>query len=106
LPRFRQRSRTQAEEQFTEFRKAVQSAGYVGRILLELTITETGVAQNPKITTPARLNSDRARIDQVRSWRFCPAVIFNRYKAGKAHSISRLPPKSDGLKDFHGRPYA
>ena len=67
------------------FRKAVKVSGYTGRVLLDLTITETGEARNPKIMSPARLDSEKAVTEQIHAWRFCPAVIFSRYKAVKAH---------------------
>ena len=61
------------------FRKSVKTSGCAGRVVIDLTVTETGEVQNPKIASPTRLESRTDITDQIHDWRFCPAVRFNRY---------------------------
>jgi len=61
------------------FRKSVKSSGYAGRVVIDLTVTEAGEVQDSKIASPTRLNFQRDITDQIHTWRFCPAVRFNRY---------------------------
>lgn len=69
------------------FRKAVRAEGYVGRVLVHLTVTEKGSARDPRITSPARLNSVSSVTDQILDWRFCPAVKYSKYKAATVQFV-------------------
>lgn len=63
------------------FKSLVRSAGYRGRIILTVTVTESGSVRHPEIKQPARLNTDKRVLKQVRALRFCPAVKYSRYTA-------------------------
>jgi hypothetical protein len=62
-------------------KRTVRSTGYSGRIIVTITVTESGSVRDPKIKQPARLASNSKILDQVRALRFCPAVKFSQYTA-------------------------
>src|SRR4051794_32193882 len=41
------------------FRKSVKSSNYAGRVVIDLTVTETGEVQDSKIATPTRVDQTR-----------------------------------------------
>jgi hypothetical protein len=62
------------------FKQAGRSAKYIGRVSVRLTVTDTGAVRDVKITGPTRLNTVPDVTDQVRRWRFCPAVVYSKYR--------------------------
>jgi hypothetical protein len=68
---------------FEQFKTVVRTAGYTGRVVIRLKLTEEGEIRNPQILFPAKLTSSKKILDEVRAWRFCPAVRFNRYHASE-----------------------
>jgi hypothetical protein len=60
---------------------AVRSAGHEGRVVLRVTVTESGDARDPRIISPPRLSSVPKILDEIRAWRLCPAVKLGRFQA-------------------------
>ena len=65
------------------FKEAVRFQKYVGWVVLKLVISDAGTVSNPKIISPARLDFVKVIKDRILEWKFCPAVVFSRYKTGE-----------------------
>jgi hypothetical protein len=58
---------------------AARKAGYEGRLLFGLSVTDTGSVRDPVVKNPTQFTDSDKIKDEIVRLRFCPAVRYSRY---------------------------